>query len=124
MEIFVASYGHQNKENTLFKFCSWYFDNFFSNFSCGNESVSRKTSMESVSSNDSIMSDMSTTSSVIMSDLSVATTSDNSELIKSQNGDGKLGSDSNCCTNNNSIPPHEISSEELELLKKLEEQNR
>ena len=59
-----------------------------------------------------------------MSDLSVATTSDNSELIKSQNGDGKLGSDSSCCTNNNSIPPHEISSEELELLKKLEEQNR
>ena len=100
---------------------------FFSNLSCGNESVSRKTSMESVSSNDSIMSDMSTTSSVassvIMSELSVTTTSDNSELIKSQNGDGKLGSDSNCCTNNNSIP-HEISSEELELLKKLEEQNR
>jgi len=114
----------------------------FCHFSFGNESVSRKTSMESVSSNDSMMSDMSTTSSVtsdvVLSDPVVKTSHKSvtpsdvvlSDTIKTSDvvlSDGVKASHKNVadstCTNNNSLP-HEISHEELELLKKLEEQNR
>jgi hypothetical protein len=103
--------------------------------------------MESVSSNDSMMSDMSTTSSVtsdvvlsdpvvkashksvtpsdvVLSD-TIKTSSVTSDVVLS---DGVKASHKNVadsiCTNNNNSLPHEISHEELELLKKLEEQNR
>jgi hypothetical protein len=65
--------------------------------------------MESVTSNDSMMSDMSTTSDL---DVGKATPATPATTVTSKEP-----------TNNNSLP-HEISHEELELLKKLEEQNR
>ena len=85
-------------------------------YSCSNETVSRKTSMESVTSNDSMLSEMSTTSDVVITD-----------VVKSSSSATRAGDPKSVSVqdpvNNNSLP-HEISHEELELLKKLEEQNR
>ena len=72
--------------------------------------------MESVTSNDSMLSEMSTTSDVVITD-----------VVKSSSSATRAGDPKSVSVqdpvNNNSLP-HEISHEELELLKKLEEQNR
>ena len=75
--------------------------------------------MESVTSNDSMLSEMSTTSDVVITDVVGVVKSSSSAT---RTGDPKSVSVQDP-VNNNSLP-HEISHEELELLKKLEEQNR
>ena len=82
--------------------------------------MSRKTSMESVTSNDSMMSDMSTTSDV--SDV-VKTSSSSQNVMTSRPADPKSVTVADPVNNNNSLP-HKISQDELDLLKKLEEANR
>lgn len=106
---------------------------FSCRFSSCSESVSRKSSVESVASNDAVMAEDTTT-------VPVAATSPPLPLIPGQQDKDKEIKDvaakkvapqqklqqqqqPTAITNNNSLPK-EVSMEELELLKKLEEQNR
>lgn len=70
------------------------------------ESVSRKSSLDSLMSNDAVMTD-------VTQEMATAVTSEEVSTTASSSSEG----------NNNSLPK-EISYAELELLKKLEEQNR
>ena len=78
--------------------------------------------MESVTSNDSMLSEMSTTSDVVITDVVGVVKTSQTSSSATRTGDSKSVSVQDP-VNNNSLP-HEISHEELELLKKLEEQNR
>ena len=96
------------------------------NFSSCSESVSRKSSVESVASNDAVMAEE--TSSAPSSPpfpLITSTAQDKTSSSPAAAGIAKkaAGQQPTTITNNNSLPK-EVSMEELELLKKLEEQNR